>query len=301
MIKFSKRYPKWKYFSGYLKLLKAHYLYFDHLKIDFKNPKKLGFLNMGGYQADLSKLRDIHKGKRVFIIANGPSLQDIDMSLLKDEITIGCNGIYKAFDDWGFHTTYHMTEDQEQTELRGKEISTLKGPMKFAALHNAHAFSLCNDITFFHVPLRMNSSYYTQEGLYPQFSRDFASIVHLGSTITYIMLQFAYHLGFKEVYIIGLDHNYGQLPELFPPGKIEVTKENYHLVKQCHYDENYYKIGDVLGVPNVKLQESAYQAAKEYYEKDDRKIYNASTLSKLDIFEKVEFSSIFQKEKNCEK
>lgn len=300
MIKFSKRYPKWKYLFGYLKLLKAHFLYFDHLKLDLKTPRKFGFLNIGGYQADISKLRDVHKGKRGFIIANGPSLQDIDMSLLKDEITIGCNGIYKAFDDWGFHTTYYMTEDQEQTELRGAEISALKGPKKFAALHNAHAFSFCNDITFFHVPLRMNSAYYTQEDLYPQFSRDFASIVHLGSTVTYIMLQFAYHLGLEEVYIIGLDHNYGKLPELFEPGKIEVTKENYHLVKECHYDKNYYKIGDVLGVPNVRLQELAYSEAKKKYEEKNRKIYNASSKSQLKIFDFVTMESLFKEEKNCE-
>ena len=116
MIYFSKRFPKWKYPLGYLKLLKAHFNYFDHLKIDTKTPKKFGFLSVGGYQSDISKLRDKHKGKRGFIIANGPSLQDIDMSLLKDEITIGCNGIFNAFEKWGFHTTYFMTEDQEQTE-----------------------------------------------------------------------------------------------------------------------------------------------------------------------------------------
>ena len=67
MIYFSKRFPKWKYPIGYLKLLKAHFNYFDHLKIDTKTPKKFGFLNMGGYQSDISKLRNKHKGNFRFL------------------------------------------------------------------------------------------------------------------------------------------------------------------------------------------------------------------------------------------
>ena len=37
--------------------------------------------------------KDIHKGKRVFLIANGPSLKDTNLDLLKDEITIAMNRI----------------------------------------------------------------------------------------------------------------------------------------------------------------------------------------------------------------
>lgn len=293
MIYFSKHFPKWKYPLGYLKILKTIFKYFDHFIIDFKNSKYLGFLRIGGDQAKLSKMKDIHKGKRGFIIANGPSLQNLDLSLLKDEISIGCNGIFKEFDKWGFHTTYYFTEDQVQTELRGKDISRLKGPQKFAALHNGHAFDLLNDITFFHVPKRRHSAYYMKGNVYPQFSRDFASIVHLGGTVTYIMLQFAYHLGLEEVYIVGLDHDYGKLPELFPPGKIKVTEDNYHLVQKCHFDKHYYKIGDSLGVPWVEAQEEAYKEARNEFEKDNRKIFNASAYSKLDTFEKIAYEKIF--------
>ena len=293
MIKFTDRYPRWKFPFGYLKLLKTQFEYFDHVKFDIKNPKKFGFLNIGGYQSELSKMRDIHKGKRGFIIANGPSLNDIDMSLLQNEITIGCNGIFKEFEKWGFHTTYYLTEDQQQTELRGKEISSLKGPIKFAGIHNAHAFSAFNDINFFHVPMRRNSAYYIRSELFPQFSKDFASIVHLGNTVTYIMLQFAYHIGLEEVYIVGLDHNYGKLPELFPHGKIKVTEENYKLVQECHFDKNYYKVGDVIGVPWVEKQEKAYSEANKIFLENGRKILNASSFSKLDIFKKVDFDTLF--------
>src|SRR6187551_16933 len=54
----------------------------------------------------LAALKDIHKGKRAFIIGNGPSLKQTDLSKLKNEITFGMNRVYLAFPDWGFSTTY---------------------------------------------------------------------------------------------------------------------------------------------------------------------------------------------------
>jgi hypothetical protein len=250
---------------------------------------------MGGYQNELTKLKNKHKGERVFIVANGPSLQDINMNLLKNEITIGCNGIFSEFEKWGFHTTYYITEDVVQTELRAKEINDLKGPIKFAGIHNSKSFNLFTDMIFFYVPLRRDMGYYYELDTYPQFSRDFASIVHHGATVTYLMLELAFHLGFKEVYIIGLDHNYGKLPELFPPGKIEVTKENKHLVEMCHYNKNYYKIGDKIGVPWVEGQELAYQLADKIFNENNRKIFNASIFSKLNVFEKIDINDVLKK------
>src|SRR3990170_3289750 len=54
----------------------------------------------------LAALKDIHKGKRAFVIGNGPSLKQTDLSKLKNEITFGMNRIYLAFPYWGFTTTY---------------------------------------------------------------------------------------------------------------------------------------------------------------------------------------------------
>ena len=54
----------------------------------------------------LAALKDIHKGKRAFVIANGPSLKQTDMRKLKNEFTFGMNRIYLMFPELGFSTTY---------------------------------------------------------------------------------------------------------------------------------------------------------------------------------------------------
>lgn len=37
---------------------------------------------------NLKKYKNIHKGKRVFLIGNGPSLAQTDLDLIKDEYSI---------------------------------------------------------------------------------------------------------------------------------------------------------------------------------------------------------------------
>ena len=45
-------------------------------------------------KTNINKLKNSFKGKRAFIIGNGPSLNKVDLNLLKNEYTFGVNSIY---------------------------------------------------------------------------------------------------------------------------------------------------------------------------------------------------------------
>jgi hypothetical protein len=287
MIVWTKKFPWQERPLGYLRLLRARHRYFDRI-----GWRRGGIGQVLGDQQRLAALRDKHKGQRCFIIANGPSLKDFDLSPLKNEITLGCNGIYKMFPEWGWHVDYFMMEDIEQVELRRRDIAGVNGPLKLFALYNAYAFPADADTVFFNAPRVRGNLYYWTE-CYPQFSRDFASVAHLGSTVTYLMLQLAYHLGCDPVYIIGLDHNYGELPANYKPEKITLTEENLAMVRGLHFSNDYYKVGDAMGVPDVARQEAAYAKARDVFAQDGRHVYNASARTKLDVFERVDFNSLF--------
>ena len=47
----------------------------------------------------------------IFIIGSGPSLNKIDMSLLKNQDTFSMNRQYIAYGDWGFYPTYYAMID----------------------------------------------------------------------------------------------------------------------------------------------------------------------------------------------
>ena len=292
MIVWTNRFPEKEKAAGYLRLVRARMNFFDQIKPGRNGAGKFGFYRRPGFQTTLRHMRNKHQGKPGFIIGNGPSLKEMDLTPLRDQITFGANGIYQMFDEWGFHTKYLLFEDTEQTELRRKEIHNVVGPTKMAAIYNAYCFKNFDDTLFFNA--RRGDPYYFDEmGI--QFSRDFSNIVYLGSPITYIALQLAYYLGCNPVYLIGVDHSYGALAKNFPPGKIEVTKENYELVRQCHMNPDYYQIGDVIGVPNTSLQDKAYEVAADAYKQAGREIYNAGVNSFLDAFPRTDFDSIFKK------
>ncbi len=291
MMAWTPQFPPEERAIGYRRLLRARQRFWDRAVLR-KNGSLSEWVRIPGYQALIEQMRDQHKGQRAFVIANGPSLKQLDISRLRHEITIGCNGIYQAFPQWGFHTRYLMFEDVEQTELRRRDIEGIQGPLKMAALYNAYAFPADEQTLFFNAP-RIYGQIYYWTVLYPQFSTDFASLVHLGGSVTYIMLQWAFHLGCDPVYIIGLDHDYGDLPKLFPPGKITITEENIHLVRGLHFNDRYYQIGDQIGVPYVEKQEQAYTLARQVFEQFGRKVYNASAQTKLDVFERRDFESVF--------
>ena len=77
-----------------------------------------------------------------------------------------------------------------------------------------------------------------------------------------------------------LDHNYGDLPKIFPPGKIKITEDNISKVRQVHFSSSYYKVGDVMGVPDVEFQNRSYSLANEVFRKDSRAVLNAGIDSK---------------------
>lgn len=297
MIHWTSKFSKKDRLRGLIRLLIARVCYNEFYSIGRygRFGQKIRIENHHGDQDRIAAMRNRYLGKRCFILGNGPSLKKMNLDCLKDEITIGSNGIYRSFAEMGFSTSFLLFEDIEQTELRGPDIKWVKGPIKMAALYNAYCISKDENTLFFNAPRPHRSNYYWDKGLYPQFSRDFASVVHLGGTITYVALQLAYHLGCNPVYLIGVDHNYGKLPELFPPGKIEITAQNIDLVRQCHFDKNYYQIGNLIGVPHVDLQNQSYKLSNDEFNRIGRSVFNAGIQSQLGIFPKVEYAKIFKR------
>jgi hypothetical protein len=59
----------------------------------------------------IKALKDKFKGKRCFIIGNGPSLNKCDLSLLENEYTFAVNGIFYKTKEMGFKPTFYMVED----------------------------------------------------------------------------------------------------------------------------------------------------------------------------------------------
>jgi hypothetical protein len=226
--------------------------------------------------ARLAVLKDIHKGQRAFIIGNGPSLKHTDLGNLKGEFTFGLNRIYLMFPELGFGTTYFVSVNDLVIEQCIADIAALTMP-KFLSWRSHRFFPAGS--------LPATFLYTTYDN--PAFARNICHRVWEGATVTYVALQLAFHMGFDQVILVGVDHNSNV------PGKANTT-----VVSQGddlnHFHPGYFGKGFRWQLPDFETSEIGYRLARQAYEIHGRQVLDATIGGKLTIFPKVEFLSLFK-------
>jgi uncharacterized Rossmann fold enzyme len=226
----------------------------------------------------LAALKDVHKGQRAFIIGNGPSLRQTDLSKLKNEFTFGLNRIYLLFPELGFHTTYYVSINDLVIEQFADEI--LAQPMpKFLAWHSHRHFS--SGLPISSVPTFL---YTTYTG--PRFTKDVTGRVWEGATVTNVALQLAFYMGFEKAILIGVDHNFTSKGEANKTVVSEGDDPN-------HFMPNYFGKGAKWQLPDLDTSEIGYTFARVAYQNAGREVLDATVGGKLTIFPKADYNSLF--------
>jgi hypothetical protein len=226
-------------------------------------------------RSNLSKLRNSNQGLRCFIIGNGPSLRDLDLTKLKNEKTFGLNRIYLAFPELGFNTSYLVCVNDLVIQQCADEIHALQIP-KFIAWRAYSFIEPSSDLNFL---------YTTYTG--PKFSKDLRNRVWEGATVTFVALQLAFYMGFQQAILIGVDHNFTTSGK---PNQT-VTSEGDD---PNHFSTKYFGKGFRWQLPDLHTSEMAYRLAKAAYEKDGRQVLDATRNGKLTIFPKVDYDTLFE-------
>ncbi len=227
----------------------------------------------------LAGFKDIHKGRRAFIIGNGPSLKQTDLSKLKNELTFGMNRIYLAFPELGFHTTYFAAINDLVIEQFNEDILNLPMP-KFLAWHSHRYFP--GELLIDRIPTFL---YTTYTG--PRFASDVRGRVWEGATVTNVVLQIAFFMGFDQVILIGVDHNFTSKGDA---NKIVVSQGD----DPNHFAPNYFAKGYKWQLPDLDTSEIGYTFAREAYRRAGREVLDATVGGKLTIFPKVNYNSLFR-------
>ncbi|MCC6567690.1 MAG: DUF115 domain-containing protein [Anaerolineales bacterium] len=240
----------------------------------------------------LAALKDIHKGKRAFIIGNGPSLKQTDTGKLKNEITFGMNRIYLAFPEWGFTTSYLCVTNDLVVEQFVGDISALSIP-KFIAWRSHRHFKaqfsnppiLDSSVSSLQSPVSLPTFIYTTY-TGPRFSTDVRGRVWEGATVTNLALQLAFHMGIEKAILIGVDHNFADKGDA---NKTVVSQGD----DPNHFMPNYFGKGVKWQLPDLDTSEIGYALARDAYRKAGREVVDATVGGKLTIFPKVIYDSLF--------
>lgn len=226
----------------------------------------------------LETYRDIHRGKRCFVIGNGPSLRNTDLSHLKGEMTFGLNRIYLLFPELGFITSYLVSVNELVLEQCAAEMQALKLP-KFVTWRARRWFSAGPETLF------LDTDFTGPEN----FTPDAAGRMFEGFTVTYVALQLAFYMGFQEAILVGVDHNFTTKGT---PNETVVSKGD----DPNHFAPGYFGKGFRWQLPDLDGSERAYLLAKQAYEGAGRRVLDATVGGKLAVFPKVSYESLFTSE-----
>ncbi len=232
----------------------------------------------------IKEYKNKYIGKRCFIVANGPSLSAEDLNRLHEsgEITFGMNRIYKMFGQTKWRPDFYVCEDELIAKEQQSEINDIEAREKFIPIELKwwHGINIDN-ATYFHLN-------YESEKAFPySFSTDIARQIDCRGTVTFTCMQIAAYMGFSEIYLLGVDHNYQRTIDINGNLIVDPNAKDYF----CEgYDED---IKDLV-VHDMGNNTRAYLDAKTYCDTTQKTvIYNSTRGGKLEIFKRVDFDSLF--------
>lgn len=295
----------------------SSYLFKDEMKADLVNQgiSEIKIISPSSFQLLLEIYEDTdnwrkytkknklffrcHESKeRCFIVGNGPSLKIEDLEMLKNEITFASNTIYAVYKNTNWRPNYYysldsfMWETLSQQEILEKILSgcdaaftslygnmfQMKDNKEFEKLHYVIPIAQINEVTH-----------------YPLFSEDCSDVVFKWGTITYVMIQMAVYMGFKTIYLLGVDFTFSH--EMHADNSITINNINSHMEQIEKEQERFYEVvKKIYGygyMAKVDAQKEAYMSANRYAKEHGIKILNATRGGKLEVFERVDFDTLF--------
>lgn len=236
----------------------------------------------------IKSLKGIHAGKRCFIVGNGPSLRAEDLEVLRDEICFACNRIYDIFGYTTWRPSYYMCVDKaivNDMQLNNQKLEILNGSELFfvngkfvnklrKTIDNVHEICLKGKYEISMSKMVMHS-----------VSEDVSNHFTLAQSVSCNMIEMAMYMGFKDIYLIGLDHSFGI--EIDMKGRTVINKDVVPHFKE-QKDRNTYPA-------QKEALTNCYRLIKEYADQKGIIIRNATRGGQLDVFPRVDFDSLFGK------
>lgn len=222
----------------------------------------------------LERFKNRHIGQRCMLVANGPSLNKMDLGFLRHECVIGLNKIFLGLKKFRFYPQYYVAINRKVIEQSVADIQALNCN-KFISMRGSDL-----------IPEDALLYYLETQNAPARFSKDMTLGVHEGWTVTYAALQIAYYLGFSEVVIIGMDHRYQYTGQPNEARRLDGADPN-------HFCSEYFGGGQDWDNPDLERSEESYRIARAEFEQDGRRILDATVGGACQVFEKVDYRKLF--------
>jgi hypothetical protein len=239
----------------------------------------------------LAELNDKHKGEDAVIVGMGPSLKVDDLERFEKMRCFACNKIYLVFNQVRWRPDYYSICDILVAENNIKEIIT----KDFGSAQPLH-----QSITWPVLQVQKGALCYNYNGTIERWSpnepaalsRDLSNgILGGGYSVVLEQIQLAYAMGFKRVFLVGIDFKFFQgrrTSDISASGQVLLANG-----EQNHFHPNYRAKGETWTVPLLAEQSRAYAFCRVVFEREGRALLNASRQSELTELERINFERVF--------
>lgn len=222
----------------------------------------------------LTNFKNRHQGERCFIVCNGPSLNQMDLSLLRSEVVFGLNKIYLGLAEFGFYPRYLVAVNEKVIH---QSIDSFKHLTCVKFLGNRYKGHIVESA----LSWRINSLDYDGD-----FSFDLNEGVQEGNTVTYAALQIAHYMGFEQVILVGMDHRFEYQGNTNEAQFLEGPDPN-------HFSKHYFKDQE-WDTPDLARSEMYYTKARDIFELSNKTIFDATLNGACNVFKKIKYTELFK-------
>lgn len=256
-------------------------------------------------------LKNLYKGKRCFIIGNGPSLKHYDLSKLSDEYVFTVNNMmttdyfkilkpnFHMFFDPGFYN-YFFHIDPKNDEEKNKMKAIRKSMEHDPNMIYFSSFRLKS--TFKKLFPKLNSYFLLNNKTFTPHLKKPSKISRntpAYQNVIIYAINIAFYMGFDEIYLLGVDMT----------GFLEYYEYNKLNDQWGHFydktEEDQKKAIDYMNEKNIDNEFNLKNLGKTFQQfkivqknalRRKVKLMNASEHGALDVIPRVNYDKIFSKE-----
>lgn len=219
----------------------------------------------------IKTIKDCYKNERCFIVCTGPSLTKSDLDAIRNEYTFGMNSL-AMMDDW--NPSFYGIQDvyvYNKMPIKIREMPKKCPVFLTQRIFKSDLQAFVNNSNVYVIPVFCSDHLINPESDKFEFSKDCYIRVYDGFSITISLIQIAYYMGFREIYLIGADCNY--------------SKEGQnHFIEYGHRDPYAHRATN----RNIRM----YELVKEFADQNGLEIFNATRGGMLEVFPRVDLDEM---------
>lgn len=230
---------------------------------------------------ELAALRDKHRGKRGWIIGNGPSVQLEDLAAIpQDDVKFCFNRFYLSYDQHPLREDYVVSADTLMIADFGQEMIERSTGLPLFCLARAALGRLEGP----HVVLT------PFDGYLPLFSMDPAAFISVGGSSVCVALQMAHYMGLRDIVLYGLDYSFSMKLQFDPrfPFPVSYDDGNHFITS--------YRSARPWCPPTWRDISTGFLNARVAFETTGGRVRNATRGGRLETFTRVDFDALMTEE-----